>query len=130
MPCEKPARPPLKLRRKPLTSEGADIMQTKKARKPAQRYHVEFTDTFGGEANYCFVRRFAVNASTLSGAARVAARHLGYSRRIVAHGSWGDGGRWNIRGAALCFFVECGEDCTTGQVTDYPLVNGRDRGEG
>lgn len=96
-------------------------------RHSVTRYHVEFTDTYGGEANYCFVRRFAVNASSLSGAARVAARHLGYSGRIVADGTWGDGGRWNIRGAALCFFVSWG-DATEPGADSYPLVNGRGEG--
>lgn len=104
-------------------------MQTKKTRKPAARWHVEFTDTFGGDANYCFVRRFAVQAATMRGAARVAARHLGYSGRIVSDGSWGDGGRWNIRGAALCFFVQWG-DATEPGAESYPLINGRGRREG
>ena len=40
-------------------------------------YFIEMTDTFGGEANYCWFNRFLVSASTPRGAMRrVCARTL------------------------------------------------------
>lgn len=87
------------------------------------RYSIECTDTFGGEANYCWVRRFSVRASSLRGAARVAARHLGYSGRIRAAGSWGSGGRWDVSGAAVCFFAEWFDETAPGEAETFPLVN-------
>jgi len=91
-------------------------------RHSVTRWNIEFTDTFGGEANYCFVSRFSVNACSMRGAVIVAARHLGYSGRVVCDGKWGDGGRWNIRRAALCFFVSW-HDSTAPDAEVWPLVN-------
>lgn len=93
-------------------------------RHSVTEWRIECTDTFGGEANYCWVTRFTVRASSLRGAALVAARHLGYSGRIRADGAWGDGGRWNVQGAAICFFVSAtGDD--DGPDDAWPLVNGK-----
>lgn len=108
----------------PSLSRSIGQLQRYIRRHSVARYHVEFTDTFGGEANYCFVTRFAVQACSLRGAAIVAARHLGYSGRIRCVGSWGDGARYDIRGAALCFFVQWGDTSEPG-AEDYPLVNGK-----
>jgi hypothetical protein len=91
-------------------------------RNSVVRWNVEFTDTFGGEANYCFVRRFSVMASTMRGAARVAARHLGYSGRIASNGQCG---RWDVRGAALCFFIDWHDDTRPGEGESYPCVNAK-----
>lgn len=93
-------------------------------RQSVDRYHVECTDTYGGEANYCWVRRFAVNACSLRGAAIVAARHLGYSGRIRREGTWGDGARWDVQGMAVCFFISWGDASEPG-ADDYPLINGK-----
>ena len=32
------------------------------------KYYIEVTDTFGGEANYCWVKRFTVESSSFQGA--------------------------------------------------------------
>ena len=104
----------------PSLSRSIQQLQRYIRRHDVATWHVEFTDTYGGEANYCFVRRFAVRAHSIRGAARVAARHLGYSGRVHCVGSWGDGARYDIRGAALCFFAQWGEVSD-----DYPLVNGK-----
>ena len=40
-------------------------------------WQFELTDTFGGEANYAWVRRGTIKASTPSGAIRAAKRALG-----------------------------------------------------
>jgi hypothetical protein len=40
------------------------------------KYQVTYTDTFSGEANFCWVNRFEVQANTLRGAIRKAKAHL------------------------------------------------------
>jgi hypothetical protein len=64
-------------------------------------FEAEVTDTFGGEANYCWVRRF--QAKTARGAIARAARETGYRFRKVA--DYGDSARYNARGACVCAFV-------------------------
>jgi hypothetical protein len=68
-------------------------------------YYVEFTDTYGGDANYCWVRRYKVKARTKIGAIRKAAREMGYSGRMYIDGDFGDMARYNVRNAAVCAFV-------------------------
>lgn len=63
-------------------------------------YFIEMTDTFGGEANYCWVNRFIVSASTERGAMRKVARHTGFAVRSVGCD------RWDAVGACVCYFVE------------------------
>jgi len=63
-------------------------------------YFVEMTDTFGGEANYCWVNRFIVSASSPRGAMRRVCTRTGDSVRS-------DGcDRWDAVGAHICYFVE------------------------
>lgn len=111
-------------RQDPTPSLARSIAQLQRfiRRNSVTRYHVECTDTYGGEANYCWVRRFAVNACSLRGASIVAARHLGYSGRIRNVGTWGDGGRWDVQGAAVCFFISWGNASEPG-ADDYPPIN-------
>lgn len=63
-------------------------------------YFIEMTDTFGGEANYCWVNRFIVSASTERGAMRRVCAKTGDSVRSVG------GDRWDAVGACVCYFVE------------------------
>ena len=65
-----------------------------------QQFLVEMTDTYGGEANYCWVNRFLVTASGERGAIGMVTRKTGYPARSVG------GGRYNARGACVCYFVE------------------------
>ena len=64
------------------------------------RYFVEMTDTFGGEANYCWVNRFIVSASTPRGAMRRVCTRTGDKVRDVGCD------RWDSRTACICYFVE------------------------
>jgi hypothetical protein len=68
-------------------------------------YFVEVTDTYGGEANYCWAHHFKVEAKTERGAVRKVRREmeLGSSRCVM---DAGDMQRWDIKGAAICMFVE------------------------
>lgn len=63
-------------------------------------YFVEMTDTFGGEANYCWVHRFIVSASSPRGAMRKVSRETGFAVRNVGCD------RWDAVGACVCYFVE------------------------
>lgn len=65
-----------------------------------QQFLVEMTDTFGGEANFCWVNRFLVTASTERGAIGKVTRKTGYHARSVG------GGRYDVRGACICYFIE------------------------
>jgi len=63
-------------------------------------YFVEMTDTFGGEANYSWVNRFIVSASSERGAIGKVTRRTGDSVRNVGCD------RWDAVGAHICYFVE------------------------
>ena len=64
------------------------------------QFFVEMTDTFGGEANYSWVNRFIVTASSELGAIRKVTTRTGYRARSVGCG------RYNVPGACVCYFVE------------------------
>ena len=87
-------------------------------RKNQKLFTVEITDTFGGEANYCWVHRYIVRASSERGAVCVVARQYG--------GNWvgtGDGFRYDQVGAAVCFFLEFCEDETQAIAHGYAPLN-------
>lgn len=86
------------------------------------RYTVECTDTYGGDANYCWVNRFSVRASSFTGAARIAAKHLGYSSRIRLVGDFGDGRRYNVTGQPVCFFLGWFDSSAPGEDQHYPML--------
>jgi hypothetical protein len=67
------------------------------------KFFVEVTDTYGGEANYAWVHRFLVNATTERGAMTKVARQTGYRFRK----DWGssDLSRYKARGAHVCAFL-------------------------
>jgi hypothetical protein len=66
-------------------------------------FFVELTDTFGGEANYSWVTRRLVRASTLMGAARKMAREAGLS--VHRTDDYGDTCRYDSASGATCMFV-------------------------
>ena len=49
------------------------------AKKQKKRFYFHLTDTYGGETNYCWVRRYFVDAYTLHGALCIVSRELGYN---------------------------------------------------
>jgi hypothetical protein len=65
------------------------------------QFFVEMTDTYGGEANYCWVNRFIVSASSELGAIRKVTRRTGYPARTIS-----GCGRYDVPGACICYFVE------------------------
>jgi hypothetical protein len=66
-------------------------------------YFAEVTDTFGGDANYCWVRRYKVRADTLLRAIWLVSRANGYSFRRQY--DTGDMVRYDARAACVCAFV-------------------------
>ena len=71
------------------------------------RYDIEMTDTFGGEANYCWVRRASIEAPCTSTSAmlvRRAQRALGITGRHKTT-DWGDLIRLDLTGACICVFI-------------------------
>ena len=67
-------------------------------------YYVEMTDTFGGEANYCWIKRFKVTANSMQHAMSKVSRETGYHYRKVY--DTGDFTRYNARNACICCFIE------------------------
>jgi len=66
-------------------------------------FFVELTDTFGGEANYSWVTRRLVRASSIMGAARKFAQHAGLSVHKID--VYGDSARYDSASGATCLFV-------------------------
>ncbi len=71
-------------------------------------YLIEITDTFGGEANYCWVKRYRVEAQSIQGAITKLARSQGGGWRK----DYGDSEmtRYNLRGACVCAFVQWADE--------------------
>lgn len=68
-----------------------------------QKFFVEITDTFGGDANYAWVTRHCVRAKTARGAAVVISRQSGLQWRKVA--DYGDSVRYDSKSGATCMFI-------------------------
>lgn len=68
-----------------------------------KQFFVEITDTFGGEANYSWVTRHKVAASTMRGAMWRISRDSGISWNRVDY--YGDSQRWDSKSGATCAFV-------------------------
>lgn len=69
-------------------------------------YDYEYTDTFGGEANYSWVHRGTVQASNISLAARRARKELGLSgHRGTIQYSNSDECHWKPAGMCTILFV-------------------------
>lgn len=59
-------------------------------RQPVTYFEYELTDTFGGEANYCWVRRGAVRARSVRGAIRAIKAREGIACRHTTDNCGGD----------------------------------------
>lgn len=67
-------------------------------------FKIEITDTYGGEANYCWVRHFTVKAKSFRGAIQALSNQYGGHWRLDYN--TGDMARYNQQGACVCAFVE------------------------
>ena len=83
------------------------ISSNKSNSNKAATYNVEFTDTFGGVANYCWVNRFTVEATNIKQAITKAKQHRYYAP-IPKHAlsDYGDSVRIDIKGECVCAFIE------------------------
>jgi len=71
-----------------------------------ETFYVEHTDTYGGEANYCWVHRFKVSARTMREALTKVKREIWYApvpRTKVSN--YGDMLRADCVKSPECFFV-------------------------
>ena len=70
-----------------------------------QIFYFEMTDTFGGETNYSWIKRFAASAKTLRGAVSIVSREVGYNFRSN-HGKYGGNSYKAIRACIALYEVE------------------------
>jgi len=68
-----------------------------------ETFYIEMTDTYGGEANYCWVKRFLVNAKSFTHAIGKVTRKTGYKAHCV--GNYGDMKRYSVRHVCICYFA-------------------------
>lgn len=79
-------------------------------------YFIEVTDTYGEDANYSWVKRFKVHASSELGAIRKVSKETGLNFRK----EWdtGDVSRYDAKQCAVCAFLSGYED----QAENYSYV--------
>lgn len=73
-------------------------------------YQIELTDTFCGEANYSYVKRFTINAKSLRACILKLGQETGYSWRFNC--DLGDSVRYDTISGLTCAFIglEVGND--------------------
>jgi len=76
-------------------------------------FEMTVTDTFGGDPNYCWARRYNVFATSMRGAITILNAHEQFSRLVLDY-SDGDSARWNVQGACICIL---------GQFTENPNLD-------
>ena len=79
-------------------------------------YFVEMTDTFGGDANYCWVNRFIVSASSPRGAIRRVTARTG--DRVQCVDRYNESQTWDSRDACIRYFVEWIDDARIAELQD------------
>lgn len=68
-----------------------------------RKFEIEVTDTFGGDANYSWVRRYSYTAKSFRGAIQKLAREYGSGWRLQVY--CGDYQQYNMSGACITCFV-------------------------
>jgi hypothetical protein len=86
-------------------------------RQKPRLFFIECTDTFGGEANYSWVTRHIIRASTALGAAHKFGRASGYTWRKDYDS--GDMARYNSKSGATCYFLSAYDADQHGQYSSY-----------
>lgn len=69
-----------------------------------ETYYFEITDTFSGEANYCWVDRYKIEAHNIEDAISQLNAYTGYD--FPEEETYRD--RWDAKNACVCAF-DCGE---------------------
>lgn len=67
-------------------------------------YIIEMTDTYGGEPNYCWARRYRTESVSIVGAITKLSKYYGRNFRKT----YGDEfeARYNAVGASICIFID------------------------
>jgi hypothetical protein len=79
-------------------------------------YFIEMTDTFGGEANYCWVNRFIVSASTPRGAMRRVCDRTG--DKVYCADRYNEPQTWDSSIGCIRYFVEWIDDARIAELQD------------
>lgn len=66
-------------------------------------YHIELTDTFGGEANYGYVKCFTIQAKSLRACVLKLGKETGYTWRL--NSDYGDSVRYDTTSGLTCAFI-------------------------
>jgi hypothetical protein len=82
----------------------------------ATHFYFEVTDTFGGEANYTWVRRYKVRSVSMLGAVSRLSRHTGYHFNKTYGGELT---RYDAKNACVCAWVDTAPDQTALEYFDY-----------
>lgn len=85
-----------------------------------ETFFAEITDTFAGDANYSWVKRFKVSASSMRGAVQKLARETGINWRCSA--DYGDQKRYDSIGSCTCFFIEAFDEEKHGMETRVETI--------
>ena len=83
-------------------------------------FTIEITDTFGGEANYCWVARYLVAANCKRGAINKLARSQGGGWRQSY--DYGDGARYDLQGECVCCFVDWFDESLGQDTSSYTVI--------
>lgn len=85
-------------------------------------YYVEMTDTYGGELNYSWVKRYIVKAETLKACMRKISMETGYNARY----QWRMGDEdamYKVQGACIGYSVRYLSESDSEEVSTYKEMN-------
>ena len=80
-----------------------------------EHYIIEVTDTYAGDANYSWVKRFKVKARSQRGAMIKFNRQEGFTRSLRKSFDTGEISRYDVQSACICVFVW---HCTESEYND------------
>ena len=95
-----------------------------RSKKQKERFYFHLTDTFGGETNYCWIKRYFVDAYSLHGALCVISRELGYNFSLYCTDIY------HAKGACIALLLESWETidyyskCNVKGLYNYKNVTG------
>lgn len=79
-----------------------------------KQWFIEITDTFAGEANYSWVRRYKVNAKTKRAALLKIAKEYASGWRKQCSG---EVSQYKLNGACVCLFIQEWDEFCEGSAT-------------
>lgn len=95
-----------------------------KTKKQKERFYFHLTDTYNGETNYCWIRRYWVDAYSLHGALCIMSRELGYNFSLYCNDIY------HAKNACIALLLESWEtidyleNCRPDQLAQYKNVMG------